>query len=394
MRKGPVVFFWAIAILCGYGSDWPAWRGPDRNGISPETGWNPNRSKILWTRELGAGYSAVSTRNGKLYTMGRVSGAEKDQVYCLDAETGKELWSYAYDSPSAAYEGPRATPVCDGDTLYTFSRDGLLIAFEADTGAVRWKTDVLDRSGNQNIRWGLASSPVVEGNLILLNVGSAGVAVDKTDGKLVWKSRGMASYATPVVFDHQGRRLAAFFSGTGLQIAEVATGKTVSSFNWETRHDVHGADPLLIGDTFFISSGYGRGSALLDFSSGRLVERWQNDLLRAHFSSSVYIDGCIYGVDGQTKSRGHLRCISAADGVERWSERIGFGSLMAADGKLIVLNEEGLLYFVEASADGYREISKTDTGLGRLCWTAPVLSNGIIYCRNDKGTLVAIDVRN
>ena len=115
--------------------------------------------------------------------------------------------------------------------------------------------------------------------------------------------------------------------------------------------------------------------------------------MKNQFSSSVHIDGYIYGVDGQTKKKGFLRCISAKDGDEEWSMPMGFGSLIAADGKLIALGEDGTLYFAEASPKKYAEISKFETGLSKLCWTPPVLANGIVYCRNDKGTLVAIDVR-
>ncbi len=395
MRK----MIWGLLVLAagGYCNDWPVWRGSDQNGISKETGWNPQGAKKLWTKELGAGYSAVSVKDGKLYTMGRESDADKDgkdTVYCLDAKTGKEIWSYSYPCPAGSFKGPRATPVCDGAFVYTLSREGLLICFDAASGKVKWETDVLGQSSTQNAKWGLSSSPCVEGDLILLNVGSSGVAVDKNSGKIQWKSAGKPSYATPVVFDYNGSRLAAIFSAPGLQVVEVKTGKKINAFAWETKYDINGADPLIIGEKIFISSGYDRGCALLDFSSGELKKMWENNLLKAQFSSGVHIDGSIYGVDGQGKAKGFLRCLSVADGSEQWNNPLEFGSLMAADGKLIVLSETGILHFVEATAKKYNELSKMDTGLGSLCWTAPVLANGIIYCRNDKGTLVAIDVSN
>ncbi len=371
--------------------DWPAWRGPNANGVSNETGWNPRGAKLLWTKELGEGYSSVSVEDGKLCTMGNQNG--KDIVYCLDAKTGKTLWEHAYDCDPGKFKGPRATPVVDGTELYIVSRMGVVHGLDVASGKVKWKTDALKKTGNKNIRWGISSSAVIDGDLLLLNVGDAGTALDKATGKVVWKSKGKASYATPVLFDHKGKRCTAIFSTPGLQIVEVGSGKRLAGYEWKTSYDINGADPLLVGDRIFISSGYKHGAALLDFSGGKLKKIWESDVLKSQFSSSVYLEGYIYGVDGQTKKKGFLRCIDAKDGSGVWEMPIGFGSLIAADGKLIALGEDGTLYFADASPKKYSEISRFETGLSKLCWTPPVLANGIVYCRNNKGTLVAIDVR-
>ncbi|NLX24688.1 MAG: PQQ-binding-like beta-propeller repeat protein [Lentisphaerae bacterium] len=156
---------------------------------------------------------------------------------------------------------------------------------------------------------------------------------------------------------------------------------------------VNGGDPLLVpGNKVFISTGYKKGCALLDYSSGKLEKVWENNLIQSHFGSCVLIGREIYGIDGQTKSKGFLRCISVEDGSEKWNTQIGFGSLMVADGKLIVLDEKGTLHFAKTIPDKYVEIAKPGTGLKKLCWTQPVLANGTVYCRNDKGKLVAVDV--
>ncbi|MEA2068843.1 MAG: PQQ-binding-like beta-propeller repeat protein [Verrucomicrobiota bacterium] len=390
---GKWIWYLVVAAMAtvAVADDWSAWRGPNADGISAETGLNPKGASKLWNKELGPGYSSVSVKNGKLYTMGHTNGM--DIVYCLDAKTGKEIWNHDYACKTGKFKGPRATPVVDGKNLYTVSREGLVICFDAASGNVNWKTDVLEETGNENIRWGLSSSAVVEGNLLLLNIGDAGVALDKNSGRVEWKSKGQPSYATPVVFDFKGKRLAAIFSTPGLQIVEARTGKKIADFEWKTKYDINGADPMVIGDRIFISSGYDRECAMLDFSSGKLKKLWSNDLLKNQFSSSIHVDGHIYGVDGQTKKKGFLRCIDAKDGSDVWKMPIGFGSLIAADGMLIALGEKGTLYFAELSPKGYNEISQMETGLTRLCWTPPVLANGIVYCRNDKGTLVAVDVR-
>jgi outer membrane protein assembly factor BamB len=196
-----------------------------------------------------------------------------------------------------------------------------------------------------------------------------------------------------VVFDHKGKRLAAIFSTPGLQIVEAKTGKKLADYEWKTAYGINGADPVIIGNKIFISSGYKHGAVLLDFSTGKLKKVWENDTMKNQFSSSIYLDGYIYGIDGQTKKKGFLRCLSVKDGSEQWKMKIGFGSLIIVDGKLIALGEKGTLYFAEANSKKYVEISTFKTGLSQLCWTPPILANGIVYCRNDKGTLVAVDVR-
>lgn len=378
-------------VSVGVAGDWGRWRGPNANGISSEDGWAPTAARELWRAELGVGYSAVSVVQDKLYTMGHLDG--EDIVYCLDAKTGERNWSFNYPCKAGKWKGPRATPVVEGNNLYTVSREGQLFCLDREKGSVQWEIDLLKETGLKNIRWGISSTPVVEGNLLLLNVGESGLAVDKRTGKMVWKSDGKHSYATPILFDSQGKRLAAIFSAPGLHLVDAGTGEKIDFYAWETSYDINGADPLVIGDRIFISSGYRHGCALLDFSKGKLEKVWENEALLNQFSSSIYLDGHIYGVDGQTKRKAHLTCIEARSGKELWREQIGFASLNCVNDTLVVLNEKGALLFVKATPAGYKELNRFETGLDKVCWTAPVLANGVVYCRNDKGTLVAVDVR-
>lgn len=375
-----------------YGADWYTWRGPDANGISSETGFSGFEDSAAWSVDLGVGYSSVSVKDGRLYTMGHLEGT--DTVFCLDALTGKEIWRHSYPCKTGKYKGPRATPTVDGEGIYTVSREGNVICFEASSGKVLWQTDVLEKTGIENIRWGIATSAVIEGGRVLLNIGEAGIALNKNTGKIEWESGGAHSYATPVVFESKGKRLAAFFSAPGLMITDVNKGKVVADYTWETKHKINGADPLILDDQIFISSGYGRGCAMLDFSSGKKLKKiWENEILKTQFSSAIYLDGYIYGIDGNERKRGYLRCIDAEDGVEMWNTQCGFGSLISADGKLIVLGDRGTLWLVNATHKKYDELASVESGLSRLCWTPPVLANGILYCRNDKGTLKAIKMK-
>jgi outer membrane protein assembly factor BamB len=341
---------------------------------------------------VGLGYSGVAVAGDRLYTMGNVRG--QDIVTCLNTRTGGEIWSHAYPARSMQYPGPRATPTIDGDTVYTLSSDGQLLCLSADRGAVLWRRDIAADFGARPPNWGFAGSLVVEGDLLLLNAGPAGMALYKQSGKLAWSSgAGTGGYATPVLYTRNGKRCAAIFGRRAVYGVEVRTGREIWSYPWVTGNDVNAADPLVFDDRVFISSNYGAGSALIDFSGRKPRLLWKNSTMNSHFSSFVLIDGYIYGNDGFAGRRsGVFRCLDAETGREMWSESLGFGSLIAADGKLILLTEYGTLHIAEADPSRYREISRASSILSSSCWTPPVLCDGRIYLRNHRGELVCVDV--
>jgi outer membrane protein assembly factor BamB len=376
--------------------DWPQWRGPDRNGISAESDWDPSAltkgPRILWRTNVGLGYSGVAVKGDLLYTMGNIRG--QDIVTCLDTRTGREIWSYSYPARSMQYPGPRATPTIDGGFLYTLSSDGQVFCFSAKTGALQWRTDITSDFGARPPNWGFAGSLVVEGNLLLVNAGPSGMALYKQSGTLAWSSgSGTGGYATPVLYTQNGKRYAAIFGRRAIYGVEVQTGRQAWSYPWVTGNDVNAADPLVFDDRVFISSNYGAGSALLDISGRQPRLLWRNQRMNSHFSSFVLIDGYIYGNDGFAGRRsGVFRCLDAQTGREMWSESLGFGSLIAADGKLILLTEQGNLQIAAATPSGYREISRARSLLSSSCWTPPVLCDARIYLRNHRGELVCLDV--
>lgn len=373
------------------GLDWPQWRGPQRSGISAEKGWQSrwpaSGPKRLWTAQVGQGFSAVVVKDGRLYTMGNMG--EQDTVYCLDAATGRLLWKYSYPCASGDYGGPRATPTVDGTRVYTLSRDGRALCLDARTGRLLWQSDVRRATNAQTPRWGFAGSPLVEGNLVLYNVGTAGTALDKMTGRVVWASGPeMAGYASPVAYTAGRQRGVAFFVAWGIVALNPTNGRPYWQHPWATQYDVNAADPIFSGETVFISSNYGRGGTLIRFSGNRPAVVWQNRNMRNHFNTSVLLDGHLYGNDENT-----LKCIDLQTGAERWRLRgIGKGGLIAADGKLIVLTERGELLIVAATPDRYTELARARVMRG-TCWTHPVLANGLLYCRSHEGELVCLDVR-
>ncbi len=379
--------------------DWYRWRGPDLNGISKETGWNSVWPKEgppqLWKASVGQGYSAVSVSQGRLYTMGVVETQET--VWCLDARTGTEIWkqSYPYLFEPKYYEGgSSATPTVDGESVYTLGQTGELNCFEAATGKIVWSKNIKAELGLKVGDWGFAGSPLVQDDLLILNVGSFGTAVAKATGKLVWTTgREATGYSSPVPFTIHGQRGVALFAARAVVGVDVKTGQELWRYPWKTDYDVNVADPIITGDRVFISSGYKRGCALLEISGGRPSVIWENKNLRNHVNSSVLLDGQLYGVDDDADKQPLLRCVELATGEVRWTFKdFSCSALMAADGKLIVMGGKGELMLVQATPAACQVLAKAQV-LGGRCWTTPVLSNSRIYCRNSKGDLACLDVR-
>lgn len=394
MRMGLFVLLITWAVVSS-GENWPTWRGPQRNGISRETAWDPAAldpdAEIVWQKSVGWGHSSFAVRGGKLYTIGNID--DQDIIYCLDAKTGDDLWQYKYDCPKGNYGGPRSTPVLDGDNLYTLSRDGQVHCIDVANRKLKWKRNIVESEGIKIPTWGLASSAWIEGEMVLFNAGSAGIALDKKTGETVWCGDPQnSSYASPVVYDSGSKRCAAFFNGKEIVSVDVESGDLLWSFNWKTKYDVNAADPIVSDGKMFISSGYGTGCCLLDITGSEPEVLWRNDNMRNHFNSCVLLDGKLYGIDGNT-GRGAVACLDFETGKEEWRHGKGYEGLMAADGKLIVMDSKGFLTIAEATPEAYREISSSQV-LDRSAknWTVPVLANGHIYCRNSKGDIVCVDV--
>jgi len=385
-----------ILVVSAHAADWYRWRGPDLNGVSRETGWQAkwpdNGPNQLWKASLGAGCSSISVSQGRAYTMGNIEGGF-DVVYCFDAATGKLVWRHSYlcDLDPKNFEGgPTATPAVDDNRVYTFSRKGDLLCLDAAYGRIIWAKNVSQDPGCQSPTWGFAGSALVEGGLVILNAGPAGTAFDKSTGKLAWSSgRSRPGYSTPVPFDNGTQRAVAIFGADTLQVVNPANGKSLWSFPWKTEYDLNAADPVISSNKLFLSSGYGHGCALID-NRGQPNIYWENKNLHARFNNAVLWNGYIYSAD----ESGKLKCVSWDTGELKWSdETFGQGSLLIADGKIIGLSERGELMVADATPAGFKPISRAQV-LGGKCWTLPVLANGRIYCRNTRGDLVCLDVRN
>ena len=379
--------------------DWPQWRGPQRNGVSAEKGWlevwPANGPKTAWKAKVGLGFSSFVVAQGRVFTMGHAS--EKDTVWCFDAATGQAIWKYSYPAElgDKYFEGgTTGTPTVAGDRVFTLNRWGDVFCFEAATGKIIWSKNVQKETGAPTPDWGFTGAPLVHENLVVLNVGDAGLALDKLTGKIVWQSaKKNAGYSTPLPLQRDGKWLALIGNGSAYVAVNLADGKELWRTRWVTEYGVNASDPNVDGDRMFLSTGYGKGGGLFKLGAGEPEAGWKTKALRTQLNAAVLYQGQLYGVDGDTTVKATLKCLDFATGKEKWAQPgFGSGGVVVADGRLIAMSGFGELSVAPAKPDGFKPTSTAQV-LGGKCWTAPVLANGFIYCRNGAGDVVALDVR-
>lgn len=396
----PVFLVCLIALTAGaVADDWGQLRGPARNGISTEKGWTDkwptSGPAILWKANVGLGFSGISVAGGKAVTMGNAE--EKDTVFCFDALSGNPVWKQSY--PAALGDkyfegGTTGTPTIDKERVYTLSRWGDVFCFELNSGKILWSRNVQTDTGAPLPDWGFSGSPIVYEKLLILNVGEAGMALDKDTGKTVWESaKKAAGYTTPLIAKRAGRQELILGSGQGFLGVDPSTGKEFWRTKWLTQYGVNAADPIVVDDAVFISSGYGKGGAL--FKPGDNPEfLWQTKILRTQLNGAILYGNHLYGVDGDTSNKATLRCLELATGKEKWADtEHGVRSLIIADGQLILVSERGELMVAPASPDSFKPTAQAQI-LGGKTWTSPTLANGIVYARNSRGDLVSVDMRS
>jgi len=390
-----------LAAVCGVvcADDWPQWRGVSRNGITPEKDWTvewpAEGPAVAWRSKVGLGFSSVSVVGDRVFTLGH--GDEKDHVMCLDAGSGRELWRHSFPSElgDKFFEGgTTGTPTVASDRVHVLNRWGEALCLEAASGKVVWRVNVVEQTGARVPDWGFSGSPVVMGDRVYLNVGEGGLALSSKDGSVVWKSgTRSAGYSTPVFHGEGDRRWMLVGSAQGYAAMRPGDGTEVWKIRWLTQYGVNAADPIIDGDRMFLSTGYGKGGAMFRLGEGEPEQLWKTKGLRTQMNPAVLWKGHLYGVDGDTTEKASLKCIEFATGDEKWS-RAGFGSggVIIAGDRLVALGGTGELMVALATPAEFKPVAQGQV-LGGKTWTAPVLANGRIYCRNSRGDLVALDVR-
>lgn len=390
------------------GEDWPQFLGPHQDNTSTETGllktWPKPGPPVVWVQTVGNAYSPPAVARGRIVAFHRLG--DEEIIDCRDAATGAAIWKHAYptnyEDRYGYNNGPRGSPSIDGDRVYTYGAEGKLTCVEFETGKPVWQ-----RFLNQEYKvpqgfFGAGASPIIEGDLILLNIGGpegAGVAgFNKTTGAAVWKtSNDGASYSTPIVRTINGERLAIFLTQDGLLAVEAKTGAESYKYHFRSKtfESVNAASPVVQGDLVFLSATYNVGAALLKLEPGGPKEVWKDRLaMQNHWATSILHDGALYGMDGRHEEGSNFRCIDFATGKIRWTadEGLGRAAFIMADGHLIAVGERGDIALIEVNPDKYIEVSRVHA-LKYPCWTPPVLSHGLLYIRNEN-TLACIDIHD
>lgn len=415
------------------GSDWPGFLGPNNDGSSSEKGilttWPKDGLRVVWHRRLGEGYGAPSISKGRLFYCDRHEN--RGRVTALKSETGEELWHFDYPTD---YEdlygynnGPRCCPVVDDDRLYTYGAEGMLHCLRVTDGHLLWKVDTKTTFGVVQNFFGVASVPVVEGDLLIVQVGgsppSSGtsptldqkgngtgiVAFDKRTGSVAYKiTDELASYSSPVVRTVNGRRWCFVFARGGMVGFDPASGQVDFHYPWRAKvlESVNAINPVVVDDQVFVSECYGPGSALLKVRPKGYdvtwsdVDKGRNKAMQSHWSTPVYDGGFLYGDSGRHSGACDLRCVDFATGQLQWRKPgLGHCALLKVDGHLVCLLEDGPLLLLKTNPKQFEVVTYVETikdakGEALLeypCWAAPALSYGLLYLRG-KDRMVCLEL--
>lgn len=420
MKIARLVLVCAVAWPAAAG-DWPGFLGPGRDGHSDETGlsldWPEGGPPTVWSIELGEGYAMASIAGGRLFLFDRVDGHER--LRALGADDGGLLWEKRYpvdyEDAFGFSNGPRASPLVDGERVVTYGVTGRLQSRSVADGALIFDIDTIDRYGVVPNFFGVGSNPTIHGELLIAMVGgspdetpglesgevipdgSAIVAFDRKSGEERYRvGDELASYSSPIVVDGRGFAL---LRG-GLIAFDPVSGKQRGYAPWRAKklYSVNAATPVVVGDRIFITEGYRIGGHLLRAGDSRLTTLWKDAprerSIASHWGTPVHHEGVLYGSHGESRGSAELRAVRLDDGEVLWKvPGLSRTTAIVVDGHLIVLSEEGRLLVAPASAEGFEPISDlSPEGLDYPAWNAPALANGRLYVRG-KDRLFCYDLR-
>jgi outer membrane protein assembly factor BamB len=396
----------------GIAADWPQWRGPERSGISRETGllkeWPSEGPKLVWqAKEIGDGYSTPAVVGDRLYLISN-KGMDDEFVQVISVTDGKQLWSSHIGkvgpNNGPQYPGSRSTPTLDGELLFALGSDGDLACLEANTGRLRWHKNLRAVYGGQPGTWAYSESPLVDDDAVVCTPGGKDatlVALDKMTGDMIWKSAvpggDQAAYASIVAVNVAGRKQYVQFVQKGLVGVDAKSGE----FLWRYGKTAEGSPaniptPVVHGDYIYSAAGRSGGGLVELKVTTAGIEANQvyfTPKLPTSIGGAVEVDGYLYGTNGQG-----LMCAAFMTGESKWQDRgVGAGAVCFAEGRLYVHGEKGDVALVEATPEAYREKGRftppDQPARGKSqAWAYPVVANGRLYIR-DLGSLWCYDVQ-
>ena len=411
MPHSKVIVLFALLVLMpvttALAQDWAQWGGPHRNFISDTKGlattWPATGPRRLWQRELGEGYSAIAVERGMLFTMYRKG--DNEVAIALDAATGKTVWEYSYAAPfSPEYDmsngpGPHATPLVSGDMVFTSGATGKLNCLDKKTGKLLWSHDLIKEfQGTVRVN-GYSCSPIAYKDTIVMMVGgpsSSLVAFNRQNGSVVWKKHDFRnSTSSPIIINVDGQDQLVAFMWSDIVGVDPNNGNLLWSHPHPAEHGLNTSTPVWGPDNLlFMSSGYGGGSRVLKLSRAgdktTVEEVWANSLMRIHFSNAIRIGDFVYGSSGDF-GPAPFTAVNVKTGNVVWRNRsFPRASALFADGRFIILDEDGHLLLATATAEGLTVTSKAEL-LQNQSWTVPSLSGTRLYLR-DRKNIVALEL--
>lgn len=392
---GVLFLFGALAAA----ADWPQWLGPQRDGSSTEkiTPWK-NAPQVLWRKKIGEGHSSPVVAGGKVFVHAKVKDKDREEVVAFAVKDGEELWRTGYDRgkfESLFGNGPRATPTVMDGRVYTFGATGVLSCFTADKGEKLWQVDTLAKFKAKNLTFGVSCSPLVEGGLVLVNVGGKGaslVAFGTDKGEVKWQALDdPASYSSPMAFGRGKERQVVFLTAANLVGLSPTDGSIFWKFPLVDKLAESSTTPVRLGDFLLGSSvTYGSVGLKLATKDGKptATESWENPALTCYFSTPVAVDKeHVYLVTGNIVfPSATLRCVEIKSGKELWNQpKVGkyhASLLRTGNDKLLMLDDSGNLILLEPSLKEYKELARSK--VAGETWAHPALSDGRLYVRDAK----------
>jgi outer membrane protein assembly factor BamB len=379
---------------------WTNFRGPRRDGKYDEAGvktnWPASGLPVLWKQPVGVGHASFVVADGKAYTIEQRRSQEVVAAY--DINNGRELWTQKWNAEysDSTGDGPRATPTWDQGRIYALGATGELRCLDANNGSVIWGKNILTENQAGNLQWAQSASPlIVDDKVVVLPGGSNGksvVAYNKMTGAPVWKAlNDTQAYVSPMLVELGGRRQIVVVSSNRVVGLAPENGKLLWSHPWETDMGINVSQPIVVDrNRFFISSGYGKGAALVELKGGgdsfTASTIWENKNMKNKFNSSVLHNGYVYGLD-----EGILVCLDVNTGERKWKDgRYGYGQIILAGNHLIVTSDQGEVALVKASPDAYTEVARFEALKGQT-WNYPAIASGRLLVRNSS-EMAAYDI--
>jgi outer membrane protein assembly factor BamB len=410
-----------------HADDWPQWGGPQRDIVWRETGvvekLPEGELPRVWSAPIGAGYAGPAVADGRVFVTDRLAEENLERVLCFDAADGKPLWKHDYESRySISYPlGPRTTPTVDGELVYTLGAVGHLLCLKAETGDVVWSKYLPEAVGTKLPDWGLAASPLVDGDQLIVLAGGADgalvVSFDKRTGKELWRALDdpAVGYCPPVIMEFGGRRQLIVWHASHVSSLDPETGMTLWEVPFPLKAALCIATPRQLGNRLFVTSFY-EGPMMIDLGANGMTPKvlWtsdsgnndvNNDSIHSIMPTPIVTDDFIYGIS----SYGQLRCLETATGKMVWEtlDATGKGrwwnAFLIPHGEMsgrrvYIANEQGELITAELSGDGYREISRAQLieplqpiQRRMTVWSHPALAMQSVFARNDK-ELIRVDL--